>query len=128
MTDFIVSFDSRGREIVDSTPFELSTNLGRPPRETIEDKIRRMVMQQQMNQNDTIRDEADLMEDLNDFSDDDSDQNLISDNTPYTVSDDVPDTFSASEYRASKTAQKKTTDSPNTGSSAPSDTAGVAGE
>lgn len=97
----MIEFTSRGHEIVDSTPVELSVGLGMPPRETIADKLRRMLYHEQMSVADTIQDEADLMEDLNDFSDDEGDANLLG-SSSYEVPDDVPDAFSAAEYRENK--------------------------
>lgn len=93
----MIRFNSRGHEIVDSTPFEPSVYLNRPPRETLADQIRRMVMLERMDANDQIVDEADMMEDLNDFSDDTSDENLFE--SSYEVADDVADGFSAEAFR-----------------------------
>lgn len=109
MSDFVVAFDSRGHEIVDSVPFEPSVRLGQKPRETIEDQLRRMIMRRDMERADMIKDEADLMEDLNDFSDDPGDENLFGDSR-YELSDEVPDSFSADEYRKAQ-ASKNSKDS-----------------
>nr|CAI9750484.1 hypothetical protein PTVJELPE_PTVJELPE_CDS_0006 [Cressdnaviricota sp.] len=119
----MVKLSSRGHEIVSSTPFEPGVRLGQPPRESLADKIRRMLYHQQMDAEDTIKDEADMMEDLNDFSDDEADQNLLGPSS-YEVADDVPDAFSASAYRESK----KKKDSPNAGSSGEPEPSSVAGE
>ena len=99
----MVTFNARGHEIVDSTPFEPSVYLNRPPRETLADQIRRMLMLERMDRNDQIVDEADMMEDLNDFSDDTSDQNLFEGG--YEMSEDIPDGFSASEFREQQAKQ-----------------------
>lgn len=125
----MIRFNSRGHEVVSSIPHEPSVRLNQAPRDTIEDRIRRMVMHRQMEENDAIRDEADLMEDLQDFSDDEFDANLFGDSR-YEVADDVPDAFSAKDYRASKKAKKTDEikdDSPKPGSSAP-EPSGLAGE
>lgn len=101
----MIRFNARGHEIVDSTPFEPSVYLNRPPRETLADQIRRMVMLERMDANDTIVDEADMMEDLNDFSDDTSDENLFE--SSYEVADDVADGFSAEAFRQEQKEQKE---------------------
>ena len=93
----MIRFNARGHEIVDSTPFEPSVYLNRPPRETLSDQIRRMMMLERMEANDQIVDEAGMMEDLNDFSDDTSDENLFTGG--YEMSEDIPDGFSAAEFR-----------------------------
>lgn len=119
----MIQFSSRGHEIVSSVPFEPGVRLGELPRETLAQKIQRMLYARQMDEQDTIKDEADFMEDLNDFSDDASDENLLG-FSPYEVADDVPDAFSASDYRKSKKKQ----DSPNDGSSGEPEPSSVAGE
>lgn len=101
----MIRFNARGHEIVDSTPFEPSVYLNRPPRETLADQIRRMVMLERMDANDQIVDEADMMEDLNDFSDDTSDENLFE--SSYEVADDVADGFSAETFRQEQKEQKQ---------------------
>lgn len=119
----MIKFTSRGHEIVSSVPFEPGVRLGELPRETLAQKIQRMLYARQMDDQDTIKDEADLMEDLNDFSDDEADQNLLGPSA-YEVADDVPDAFSASAYRESK----KKKDSPKAGSSGEPEPSSVAGE
>lgn len=119
----MIKFSSRGHEIVSSVPFEPGVRLGQPPRESLADKIRRMVYHEQMDAQDTIKDEADMMEDLQDFSDDEADQNLLGPSS-YEVPDDVPDGFSASAYREAK----KKKDSPKAGSSGDPESSSVAGE
>lgn len=119
----MIEFSSRGHEIVSSIPFEPGVRLGELPRETLAQKIQRMLYARQMDEQDTIRDEADMMEDLNDFSDDEADQNLLGPSA-YEIGDDVPDAFSASAYRESK----KKKDSPNGGSSGEPEPSSVAGE
>jgi hypothetical protein len=69
MSAFRVIFDSRGAEIVDPVPYEPSVRLGRPPRESLLEQMQRMIMRQKMDEQDTIRDEADMMEDQLDFED-----------------------------------------------------------
>lgn len=119
----MINFTSRGHEIVSSIPVELSVGCGQPPRETIADKLRRMLYHEKMYEEDTIQDEADLMEDLNDFSDDEGDVNLLGP-SGYEIPDDVPDAFSATDYREKK---KKENSPKGTGSGDP-EPAPVAGE
>lgn len=97
----MIDFTSRGHEIVSSVPVEPNVRLGQPPRETLAQKIQRMLYARQMDEQDTIKDEADMMEDLNDFSDDTSDADLLGD-SKYEIADDVPDGFSASAYREAR--------------------------
>ena len=122
MYDFRVTFDSRGAEIVDPVPYEPSVRLGRPPRESLLEQMQRMIMRQRMDEQDTIRDEADMMEDQLDFEDTFDSDGLITP-SPYEVSDDVPDGFSAENYRQ----EQKIKNSPNGTGSAP-EPAPVAGE
>lgn len=102
----MAKLNSRGHEVVSSTPFEPSVYLNRAPRESLLEQIQRMVQREQMAQADVIRDEADLMEDQLDFEDTYDADGLIMP-SPYEVADEVPDGFSAAEYR------NKKTDSPN---------------
>lgn len=118
----MIKFTSRGYEIVSSVPFEPGVRLGQPPRETLAQKIQRMVYARQMDEQDTIKDEADMMEDLNDFSDDEADQNLFGPSA-YEISDDVPDAFSASAYREAK--KKKNSPKPE---DSVTESSGLAGE
>lgn len=120
----MIKFTSRGHEIVSSVPFEPGVRLGQLPRETLAQKIQRMLYARQMDEQDTIRDEADMMEDLNDFSDDTSDQNLLGPSA-YEIADDVPDAFSASDYREAK--KKKDSPKPTASGSEP-EPSGLAGE
>lgn len=94
----MATLDSRGHEVVSSVPFEPGVRLGKPPRETLEQQIRRMLMIQKMEAEDAIKDEADFMEDLNDFSDPSISDDILMP-SPYEVPEDVPDAFSASSYR-----------------------------
>lgn len=119
----MATLNSRGHEVVSSVPFEPAVRLGRPPRETLEDRLRRMVMIRTMQEQDAIKDEADYLEDLNDFSDDPADPNLI-EPSRYEVPDDVSDHFSAADYRDEQAKKKN---SPN-GPVSDSETEPVAGE
>lgn len=101
----MAKLNSRGHEVVSSVPFEPGVRLGRPPRESLDQQIRRMVMLQQMEKEDTIKDEADLMEDLNDFSDPSISDDLLGP-SQYEVPEDVPDSFSAESFRAQKKEEK----------------------
>lgn len=123
MSDFVVTFDSRGAEIVDPVPFEPSVRLGRPPKESLLQQIQRMVLRDKLEAENIIRDEADMMEDQMDFEDSYDSEGLLM-SSPYEVSDDVPDGFSAKTYREEQSKKN----SPNGGSSAPAEPSGVAGE
>ena len=91
------SLDMRGREVLDNTPIEIPlVNMKRTP--SIFERMRAMILQQQKDAEDVIVDEADLAEDLNDFSYEDE-SSLFTDETKYTVPDDVPDYVSAKELR-----------------------------
>lgn len=97
----------RGHEILDTTPIEIPlANMKRTP--SIFERMQAIIMQQQKDAEDAIRDEADMMEDLNDFSYEDE-SSLFTEDTKYTVSDDVPDYVSAKELRekAKAKAQEK---------------------
>jgi hypothetical protein len=122
MSAFRVIFDSRGAEIVDPVPYEPSVRLGRPPRESLLEQMQRMIMRQKMDEQDTIRDEADMMEDQLDFEDTFDNDGLITP-SPYEVSDDVPDGFSAETYRQ----DQKTKNSPKPEDSG-TESSGLAGE
>lgn len=105
--------DSRGHEIVSSTPVELpfTGGLNKSPRMSILERIQLAMMRQRMDDAEQIRDEADALEDMRDFDVDDE-PGLLPEATVYTVSDDVPDKFVASEYRqaqAQAEAKKKAT-------------------
>lgn len=106
----MAKLNSRGHEVVSSTPFEPSVYLNRAPRESLLEQIQRMVQREQMAQADVIRDEADLMEDQLDFEDTYDADGLIMP-SPYEVADEVPDGFSAAEYRNKKTDSPKGPDS-----------------
>lgn len=98
----------RGHEVLDTTPIEIPlANMKRTP--SIFERMQAIIMQQQKDAEDAIRDEADLAEDLNDFSYEDE-SSLFTDNTQYTVADDVPDYVSAKEIRekAKAEAEQKT--------------------
>lgn len=87
----------RGHEVLDTTPIEIPlVNVKRTP--SIFERMQMLIMQQQKDAEDAIRDEADMMEDLNDFSYEDE-SSLFTENTKYTVPDDVPDYVSAKEIR-----------------------------
>lgn len=97
----------RGHEVLDTTPIEIPlANMKRTP--SIFERMQAIIMQQQKDAEDAIRDEADMMEDLNDFSYEDE-SSLFTDETQYTVADDVPDYVSAKEIRekAKAKAQEK---------------------
>lgn len=98
----------RGHEVLDTTPIEIPlANMQRTP--SIFERMQAMIMQQQKDAEDAIRDEADLAEDLNDFSYE-NESDLFIENTQYTVPDDVSDYVSAKELRekAKVKAQEKT--------------------
>lgn len=98
----------RGHEVLDTTPIEIPlVNMKRTP--SIFERMQAMIMQQQKDAEDAIRDEADIMEDLNDFSYEDE-SSLFTEDTKYTVLDDVPDYVSAKEIRekAKAEAEQKT--------------------
>lgn len=91
------SLDMRGREVLDNTPIEIPlVNMKRTP--SIFERMRAIILQQQKDAEDVIVDEADLAEDLNDFSYE-NESDLFTENTQYTVPDDVPDYVSAKEIR-----------------------------
>ena len=101
----------RGHEVLDITPIEIPlANMKRTP--SIFERMQAIIMQQQKDAEDAIRDDADLAEDLNDFSYEDE-SSLFTDETQYTVADDVPDYVSAKEIRekakekAKEKAEKK---------------------
>lgn len=98
----------RGHEVLDTTPIEIPlSNMKRTP--SIFERMQAIIMQQQKDAEDAIRDEADLAEDLNDFSYEDE-SSLFTDETQYTVADDIPDYVSAKEIRekAKAEAEQKT--------------------
>lgn len=97
----------RGHEVLDKTPIEIPlANIKRTP--SIFERMQMLIMQQQKDAEDAIRDEADMMEDLNDFSYEDE-SSLFTEDTKYTVPDDVSDYVSAKELRekAKAKAQEK---------------------
>lgn len=101
------SLDMRGREVLDNTPVEIPlANMKRTP--SIFERMQMFIMQQQKDAEDVVRDEADMMEDLNDFSYEDE-SSLFTEETKYTVPDNVPDYVSAKELRekAKAKAQEK---------------------
>lgn len=114
-----------GREVVDPRPFELGVRLGQKPKETLEQRLLRMLQAQRMDEDEVIRDVADALEDAQDFEEED-DPYFFPETTRYTVPDDVPDGFSASEYRKAQAEKKK--NSPNGSGDAQAASAGVAGE
>lgn len=98
------SLDMRGREVLDNTPVEIPlANMKRTP--SIFERMRAIILQQQKDAEDVIVDEADLAEDLNDFSYE-NESDLFTENTQYTVPDDVSDYVSAKEIR--EKAEQKT--------------------
>ena len=87
----------RGHEVLDTTPIEIPlANMKRTP--SIFERMQMLIMQQQKDAEDVVRDEADMMEDLNDFSYEDE-SSLFTEETKYTVPDDVSDYVSAKELR-----------------------------
>lgn len=97
----------RGYEVLDTTPIEIPlANMKRTP--SIFERMQMLIMQQQKDAEDVVRDEADMMEDLNDFSYEDE-SSLFTEETKYTVPDDVSDYVSAKELRekAKAKAQEK---------------------
>lgn len=119
----MVRFNDRGAEIVSSIPYEPSVRLGRPPKESLLQQIQRMVLRDKLEAENSIRDEADMMEDQMDFEDSYDSEGLLT-SSPYEISDDVPDGFSAKTYREEQSKKH----SPNGGSSAPAESSSVAGE
>lgn len=102
------TLDMRGREVLDNTPVEIPlANMKRTP--SIFERMRAIILQQQKDAEDVIVDEADLAEDLNDFSYE-NESDLFTENTQYTVPDDVSDYVSAKEIRekAKEEAEQKT--------------------
>ena len=100
------SLDMRGREVLDNTPVEIPlANMKRTP--SIFERMRAIILQQQKDAEDVIVDEADLAEDLND-------SDLFTENTQYTVPDDVSDYVSAKEIRekAKEKAEQKVQENP----------------
>lgn len=98
----------RGHEVLDTTPIEIPlANMKRTP--SIFERMQMLIMQQQKDAEDVVRDEADMMEDLNDFSYEDE-SSLFTEETKYTVPDNVPDYVSAKELRekAKAKAEQKT--------------------
>lgn len=98
----------RGHEVLDTTPIEIPlANIKRTP--SIFERMQMLIMQQQKDAEDAIHDEADMMEDLNDFSYEDE-SSLFTEDTKYTVPDDVSDYVSAKEIRekAKAKAEQKT--------------------
>ena len=75
---------------------------------SIFERMRAIILQQQKDAEDVIVDEADLAEDLNDFSYE-NESDLFTENTQYTVPDDVSDYVSAKEIRekAKEKAEQK---------------------
>lgn len=122
MYDFKVTFDKRGAEIVDSTPFEPSATLGRPPKEPLLAQIQRMVMRERAEAENLIKDEADMMEDQMDFEDNFDSEGLLTPSA-YEVADDVPDGFSAASYRQEQ-AKKNSPKPEDSGT----ESSGLAGE
>lgn len=95
----MTTLNSRGHEIVSSVPFEPATMLGREPRLSLADQIRRMIRLEQMSHDDEIKDDADIAEDMSDFADDSAPDGLLGP-SPYELDDATPDSVSASEIRA----------------------------
>lgn len=106
------SLDMRGREVLDNTPVEIPlANMKRTS--SIFERMQMLIMQQQKDAEDVVRDEADMMEDLNDFSYEDE-SSLFTEETKYTVPDNVPDYVSAKEIRtkAKEKAEQKVQENP----------------
>ena len=106
------SLDMRGREVLDNTPIEIPlANMKRTL--SIFERMRAMILQQQKDAEDVIVDEADLVEDLNDFSYE-NESDLFTENTQYTVPDDVSDYVSAKEIRekAKEKVEQKVQENP----------------
>ena len=94
----------RGHEVLDTTPIEIPlAGLKRTP--TIFERMQAIILQQKKDAEDQIVDEADLAENLNDFSYE-NESDLFTDDTRYTVPDDVPDRVSAVELREQAKAKK----------------------
>ena len=100
--------DIRGYEVLDTTPVEIPLASFHRPLSMFE-RMQHQLLLMKKEQEDVIVDEADLQEDLNDFSWE-NETGLFSENTPYTVPDDVSDVVRASEIReaAKKQAEQKT--------------------
>lgn len=123
MNGFKVTFNERGAEIVDSTPFEPSATLGRLPKESLLSQIQRMVMRERAEAENLIKDEADMMEDQMDFEDNFDSEGLLTPSV-YEVADDVPDGFSAAAYREEQAAKKNSPKPEDSGT----ESSGLAGE
>lgn len=101
----------RGHEVLDTTPIEIPlANMKRTP--SIFERMQMLIMQQQKDAEDVVHDEADMMEDLNDFSYEDE-SSLFTEETKYTVPDDVPDYVSAKELREKTKAKAQEETEPN---------------
>lgn len=118
----MTTLNSRGHEVVSSIPFEPATMLGREPRLSLADQIRRMIRLEQMAHDDEIKDEADMAEDMSDFSDDSSPDGLLGP-SPYEVDDATPDGVSASEIRAAWKEQAEAEKQPSAEASSEPDAA-----
>lgn len=102
----------RGHEVLDKTPVEIPlANMKKTP--SIFERMQAIILQQKKDAEDQIMDEADLAEDLNDFSYE-NESDLFTDNTQYTVPDDVPDRVSAKEIREQKAREKVEQKAPKT--------------
>lgn len=94
----------RGHEVLDKTPVEIPlANMKKTP--SIFERMQAIILQQKKDAEDVIQDEADLAEDLNDFSYE-NESDLFTDDTRYTVPDDIPDRVSAKEIREQKAREK----------------------
>jgi len=99
------NLNARGHEVLDTTPIEIPlAGLKRTP--TIFERMQAIILQQKKDAEDQIVDEADLAEDLNDFSYE-NESDLFTDDTRYTVPDDVPDRVSAVELREQAKSKNK---------------------
>lgn len=97
----------RGHEVLDTTPIEIPL-CKRQASLSIFERMQQQILLMKKEQEDVIVDDADMAEDLNDFSYEDESMLFVED-TPYTVPDDVSDRVSAKEIRekSKKKAQEK---------------------
>ncbi|QIR82366.1 hypothetical protein [Chicken microvirus mg7_20] len=103
--------DSRGHEVVSSKRVEVPF-IQTSSRLDIFSIYQSMIARQKMEMDDQIADDADVIEDMNDFSspEDYAPGMPVTGDTVYTVPDSVPDGFSAEEYRTLQAEAKAKAD------------------
>ena len=106
------TLNSRGHEVLDQTPIEIPlADMKRTP--TIFERMQAMILQAKKDAEEVIQDEADLAEDLNDFSYE-NEADLFTGDSPYIVPDEVPDRVSAQEIREQKVKEQLEKNAPKT--------------